>query len=180
MRVLVASDGNLPAADTAELAVRLAGPDGEVILMTAVEVPRKLLDSLRHAYEQVAPSSRIDTDAEYVSAQTPELTMERGWPGDDAFLDRYVTDQTTARLADLESEIRNRGLEPERVGVESEEPAEAVLDAVKELQADVLVIGSHGRGRLEGLLGSVGTKLARRSPVSVVLCRSSQADSAKR
>ncbi|MGZ8784831.1 MAG: universal stress protein [Acidimicrobiia bacterium] len=42
---------------------------------------------------------------------------------------------------------------------------------VAEIDADVLVIGTHGRGRFEGLLGSTGTKLARLAPCTVILVR---------
>ena len=42
----------------------------------------------------------------------------------------------------------------------------------KHTSADVVVIGSHGSGVFQGLLGSTGTKIVRRSPRPVLLIRS--------
>ena len=171
MRVLVASDGDLPPDNAAELAVRLAGSDGAIRVMTAIEIPRSVLDSLRSAYQEVASAPPVDADAEYVAVSTPSSTSLPGWPGDDAFIERYVSDQINQRLSMIAEAIERRGATAEVLGVESEEPARAVMDQVRSFHADALIVGSHGRGRFEGLLGSVGTKLVRQSPVTVVVCK---------
>ncbi len=172
MRVLVASDGHLPADTAADLAVRLAGPDGTVILFTVVEIPRSLLESLRHVYETVQGGEPpVDTDAEYVGVPTAESRLAASWPGEDAFLERYVSDQTHTRLDPIAEAVRERGVEPEIEGAEGEDPAGSVIEAVERHRAEVLCVGSHGRHRFEGLIGSIGTKLIRRSPVPVVVVR---------
>lgn len=171
MRVLVASDGHLPPEPAAELAVRLAGSDGTVILFTAVEIPRSLLESLRSVYENVQAGAPVDTDAEYVRAATAQPRVGASWPGDDVFLERYVSDQTHLRLDPIARAVRERGVEPEVEGVEGEDAAGAVTSAVERHGAEVLCVGSHGRGRFEGLIGSVGMKLVRRSPVPVLVVR---------
>ncbi len=171
MRVLVASDGDLPAERAADFAARLAGPDGSVRVVTAIEVPRSVLESLRAAYEEFGRAEPIDADAEYVAVGAMPGRTSPSWPGDDTFIGRYVRDQTELRLGALTGALQSLGVEPETVGVESEDAATAVLDQVAAFQADVLVVGSHGRGRFEGLLGSVGTKLVRRSPIAVLVCR---------
>lgn len=171
MRVLVASDGNLPARRAAEFAIRLCGDDGTIRILTAVEVPRSVLASLRSAYEEVHPGAPVDTDAEYVSAGTTAARVGPGWPGDDTFIDRYVRDQTALRLEALRSAVEELGGETEVIGLESEDPTGTVLAQIDEFAADVLVIGSHARGRLDGMLGSVGNKLIRRAAVPVLVCR---------
>lgn len=171
MKVLVASDGGLPVDPAADLAVSLAGGDDPVVLFTAVEIPRSFLESLRAAYDETTTTERVDTDAEYVQAAATGHRLSSAWPGDDVFIERYVSDTTHRRLDDLAEAIRTRGGEVELAGVESEDPAHAVLVAVEEHGADVLCIGSHGTGRFEGLVGSVGTKLVRRSPVSVLMVK---------
>ncbi len=171
MRVLVASDGNLAPERAAQFAARLANSDGSVRVVTAIEVPRSLLDSLRAAYEDFERATPVDADAEYVSVGAVPGRVKPSWPGDDAFIDRYVKDQTQLRLGPLAGALQRLGLSPETVGVESEDPSRAVLDQVVAFEADVLVIGSHGQGRFEGLMGSIGTKLVRRSPVPVLVCR---------
>lgn len=171
MRVLVASDGHLPADTAAEMAVSLAGPDGSVILYTVIEIPRSLLDSLRHVYETVEGGAPVDTDAEYVGVPTAEPRLGSSWPGEDAFLERYVSDQTHSRLDPIAQAVRERGMEPILEGAEGEDPASSVVEAVERHRAEVLCVGSHGRHRFEGLVGSISTKLVRRSPVPVLVIR---------
>ena len=171
MRVLVASDGDLPVERATAMAVGLAGPDGAIKLVTAVEVPRSVLESLRSVYEQVQRAPQVDTDAEYVSASSLPAAVSPSWPGDDTFIDRYVMDQTTERLGALHTAMTAAGVAVEVAGIESEDPTHTVLDQVAAFEADVLIVGSHGRGRFEGMLGSVGTKLVRRCPISVLVCK---------
>jgi nucleotide-binding universal stress UspA family protein len=47
-----------------------------------------------------------------------------------------------------------------------------VMDLAREIQADLIVLGSRGHGRLEGLLlGSVGDAVARQATCSVLIVR---------
>lgn len=49
-------------------------------------------------------------------------------------------------------------------------PASAILSEAKRCQADLLVIGTHGKGRLEyAFLGSVAQKIMRRSEIPVLV-----------
>ncbi len=53
--------------------------------------------------------------------------------------------------------------------LESGEPTSTILKAIKEYQADLVVMGTHGRtGVRHLLLGSVAEKLVRLSPVPVI------------
>lgn len=47
----------------------------------------------------------------------------------------------------------------------------AIIATIKDLKADAIVVGAHGSGIFQGLLGSTGTKLARRSPCPVLVMR---------
>jgi nucleotide-binding universal stress UspA family protein len=48
-------------------------------------------------------------------------------------------------------------------------PAEHIIEAAKQLRADLVVMGTHGRqGALHGLLGSVAERVVRTSPVPVL------------
>ncbi|MDX1711540.1 MAG: universal stress protein [Rhodovibrionaceae bacterium] len=52
------------------------------------------------------------------------------------------------------------------------EPGEAIIDAARRGKADLVVIGSRGLGRLEGLLlGSVSQKVVSLAPMSVLVVR---------
>ncbi|HUP33419.1 MAG TPA: universal stress protein, partial [Gaiellaceae bacterium] len=64
---------------------------------------------------------------------------------------------------------RDPGIEVER-RVVPEPPVEALLDAAA--GADLLVVGSRGRGGFTGLLlGSVGQQVAHHAPCPVVIVR---------
>ena len=74
--------------------------------------------------------------------------------------------------ATVRSALEERGVETEARVVESEDVAPTIMEQLVTLDAEVVVIGSHGQGLFQGLLGSIGTKIVRRSPRPVLLLRS--------
>lgn len=170
MQIIIATDGDLSPETTADLAGRLYEEGDVVTVVTVIEVPRTLLTELRSFYVTPPPQVHIDEDHEYVGQPTGG-TLSPQWPGDDAMIARYVADQKTKRTNPMKSALESRGIRPVVVVEESDSPSSALLRLVKELKADLLIIGTHGRGRFEGLLGSTGTKLARLAPCSVILVR---------
>ena len=135
-----------------------------------IEVPRTLLTVLRTFFRTPPPHARIDEDQEYVGQPTAG-TLSSQWPGDDAMIARYVDDQTAKRTNPVKNALEAKGISPVVVARESDTPSATILELIREADADLLVIGTHGRGRFEGLLGSTGTKLARLAPCSVILIR---------
>ena len=168
MHVLVATDGTLDAVTTSEFAKNLAGTDGRVTVLAVVEVPRAFLRDMRLQWGGTDSSGVFPGD-EYV--ETPAVPREapRGWPGDDALIDRYLDDKLELYTAPLVAALADRGLAAEKRVVESENVAKTILDQIIELDADVVIIGSHGQGLFQGLIGSTGTKVVRRSPKPVLL-----------
>ncbi len=75
-----------------------------------------------------------------------------------------VLDAALERLQDSELDIRSELLEgPE---------AEAILNVAQTRQCDLIVLGSRGRGRLEGLLlGSVSQKVIQHAHCPVLVVR---------
>ena len=57
------------------------------------------------------------------------------------------------------------------VHVREGDAASGIIAAATELKADVVCVGSHGRGVFEGFLGATSTKLARRCPTPVLIIR---------
>jgi nucleotide-binding universal stress UspA family protein len=51
------------------------------------------------------------------------------------------------------------------------QPADVVCDVAKELGADLVVIGAHGYGAIERLLGTTASKIVHRAPCSVLVVR---------
>jgi len=167
MHVLVATDGSLDPTRTASAAARLAGDDGTITVLSVVEVPRSLLDELRR---DAAEDDGAARDPEYRLEQATDAPRTH-WIGDDAFVDRYVRNQVRLRTVDLIAALDAAGAEHEVVGVEGENAARSVLEWIHDNAADFLLIGTHGLGRFEGVLGSTSTKLARLAPCSVLLVR---------
>ena len=77
----------------------------------------------------------------------------------DAFLSDCVRAVPPELLAPVASEVA--------VGV----PWEAVCEAARRNDVDLLVIGSHGYGRLDRLLGTTAAKIVNHAPCSVLVVR---------
>ncbi len=172
MKIVIATDGSLDPELTAATVSRLAADGGEVSVLTVVEVPRTMLAELRAVYSEKSPIPSIDRDAEYVSTTSPPATVSPHWPGDDAMIARYVEGETARRTGAIVDALDRHGVPARAVGTEDEDPAGAILRFCTEVGADLLCLGSHGRGHFEGLLGSISVKLTRRAPCSVLLIRS--------
>jgi len=79
-----------------------------------------------------------------------------------------LTDATTAlaqRVADGSPQVARQHV---RIG----QPTDVVLDVAKEIGADLIVIGAHGYGAFERLIGSTASKIVHRAPCSVLVSRS--------
>lgn len=171
MHVLVATDGTLDAELTARYALPLAGEDGRITILTVVEINRNLLRDLRSLYgERTVPS--IHQDAEYVGLRPDASTgVSPDWPGDDQILEQYLDDKAASRTSALAAALAGSGTEVEVAAREGEDPAAIIVEEAERLGADAVVVGAHGRGAFEALLGSTGTKLARRAPCPVLIMR---------
>jgi len=170
MHVLIATDGTLDATKATDFASALAGTGGSITVLTMVELNRNLLRDLRSLFgERVLDATH--QDGEYVGLQ-PEAgtTVGADWPGDDEMLNRYLDDQKTMRTSELVAALEAAGLTPDVI-VREGEAASGIVAVATELGVDVICVGSHGKGLFEGLLGSVSTKLARRSPTPVLIIR---------
>ena len=170
MHVLVATDGSLAIDTAAEFAVALAGDGGSTTVVTVVRVPRRMVAELKAKYGDQPPVTS-EVDAEYVTAPATPDTLERSWPGDDALVDQYLGDKRIELCRPVVEAIRLRGGTATSVVRESDEIDDTILELIDELSADVIVVGSHGHNAFQGLLGSTGAKLVRRSPVPVLVVR---------
>lgn len=170
MNVLIATDGTLDPDKAARFATALAGKDGSVTVLTMVEINRNLLRDLRGLFgERVVESTH--QDGEYVGLKTNAgAGVGADWPGDDAMLARYLEDQKFARTHNLIAALDTAGVQATAL-VREGEAASGVIAVATELEADVVCMGTKGSGVFEGLLGSTSTKLARRSPVPVLIIR---------
>ncbi len=123
--MLIATAGVLSPDPVARVAERLAGEDGDVIVITVIQVPRSFLETIRS--EQWHP----------LSDATPEWTSE-----EDAMIARYVEERGHRLTEPMLSALRVRGMEPRVRYLEGEDPAERILVAAEELGAELIVIGA--------------------------------------
>ena len=170
MHVMVATDGAMKPEKTAPLVARLAGSDGKVTILTVVEIPRRLLTEMRSVFNDPAVEKERALNVEYRRTQAgdPEPTH---WIGDDAVVARYKAQRTEEATGPMRRALEDLGVSPSVEVRESEDAAKSIIEAITELNADVLAIGTKGLGRFEGLLGSISTKVARLAPCSVLLVR---------
>ncbi|MGI9667897.1 MAG: universal stress protein [Acidimicrobiia bacterium] len=170
MHVLIATDGSINTDQAAAFAGSLAGDEGTTSVLTVVRVPRRMVQELRHSYGDQAPV-RVDSDAEYVGSPQAGGNLERGFPGDDALVEQYLGDKRIERCRPVAEAIRAMGGSAESVVREGDEVEDIIMATADELGADVIVVGAHGKHAFQGLLGSTGAKLVRRSSVPVLVLR---------
>ena len=141
-----------------------------VTVLTAVEIPRRLLADLRAVYgEQRTP--HVDSDGEYVGLSPSVPGIDPDFPGDDAMIEQYLTNQLEERTGAVVAALKGAGMNVEVEILEGENGAKLILDWLRETKADLVVMGTRGRGLFEGMLGSTGSKIARLAPCSVLLIR---------
>lgn len=170
MNIVIATDGALDGAATAAMVAPLAA-GGSVTVLTVVEVPRRLLSDLRAVYgERSGPP--VLSDAEYVGIAPSEPDVGRDFPGEDSIIEQYLASQLDKRTESVVTALEASGVKPKVEILESENPARTIIQALKDGNADLAVMGTHGAGLFEGLLGATGTKVARHAPCSVLLIRS--------
>ncbi|MFC5948462.1 universal stress protein [Pseudonocardia lutea] len=139
--VVVGTDGSATSYVAVERAAAVArDSDAELVLVSAY-----------------TPASREDT-AEAEDALGEEAYQVRGWTPAEEVL-RTAEDKAAAIGATKISKVAEDGA-----------PADVLRKAVKERNADLLVVGNKGLNTLSGrILGSVPSDVARRSGVDVLI-----------
>ncbi|NNC40869.1 MAG: universal stress protein [Acidimicrobiia bacterium] len=169
MHIVVATDGSLDP----EMTASFVAPHAEgsaVTVLTAVEIPRRLLADLRSVYgEHTSPT--VDSDAEYVGISPQQPGVDFDFPGDDRIIDLYLGNQLEERTGALVAALKDSGMAVDVEILEGENGAKLILDYLRAKKADLVVMGTKGRGLFEGMIGSTGTKVARHAPCSVLLLR---------
>jgi nucleotide-binding universal stress UspA family protein len=182
MHLLLATDGTLPVEAAVRHVERLHRAGDQVAVMTAINLPRRLLKQL----EAIASSdadigSVVDAAGPgFVGLGGGDRVAERltrrsaGLPLDDV-LERYHEQVAHTSTQPLLDALADAGIEAERVVRETQDrTAATIIDVCRERRVDLLLIGSTGRGRFEGRVGATGTKLVRDAPCDVLLIRVQQ------
>jgi nucleotide-binding universal stress UspA family protein len=145
-RLLVAIDGSEASLNAVQLAAELAEKfQAELMLIDVVE---------------------NGSPPDWALAKHAQLDQVRGDMG--LFAESFARDALkTARARTLA-----HGAEPSRSELRFGDAAEEILKFREETEADAIIVGSRGLGRLAGmLLGSISQKVAARAPCTVVIVR---------
>lgn len=141
--LLVPLDGSAQAEQALPLASRIARHSGSTLLLLRV----------------INPTNDVRMFVTEPSALTPDGTMEPDLLDAVAYLTRIATT----------SDMRKFKLS---LGIISGIAASCILDVAQEQQADMIVMRSHGyTGAKRWMMGSVAQKVARHSPVPVLIVR---------
>ena len=141
-----------------------------VTVLTAVEIPRRLLADLRAVYGE-RPTPVVDSDGEYVGLPPSGSAIDADFPGDDRIIDQYLRNQRQERTEPMVSALEHAGMDVTVEILEGENGAKLILEYLRAKKADLVVLGTKGHGLFEGMIGSTGTKVARHAPCSVLLLR---------
>jgi nucleotide-binding universal stress UspA family protein len=149
MRVLVAIDGSVPAAQAVDLVAAVGWPAGTTIrVVEAVETGAELFGDPWPALALI---------------QSEELEAQL----------RLEADTTVREAAER---LARAGLTVD-TAVLTGRPATAIVDAAAMMNADLVVLGSRGHGTIETmLLGSVSAEVIDHSPAPVLVGRSRAID----
>lgn len=177
MKILVATDGTLDPKSAADAVGRFHSQGDEVVVMTAVSVPVEFLRGLSDsgveeaahiALEAGQTLSAGDRAAERLVGSLPA----KSGPQEESPVLAALSNTARSRTRPMVEALSEKGIKAEGIWRTSENrTARAILSTIKDRDSDLVIIGSHGHGRFEGLLGSTGTKLVRLSPASVLVLR---------
>jgi nucleotide-binding universal stress UspA family protein len=142
MKILLALDGSESSITARDLVANLKWPRGTVV-------------HLLSAY-------RVPVD------WTAGFGSTMSWVGD---VEDALRDQLADQLREAAAPLVERGLEVEQHVLSGRAP-DVIVDAARDLEVDLVVTGSRGRGALKSmLLGSVANEVASRAPSPVLVAR---------
>ncbi len=106
--------------------------------------------------------------------ESPTLLISREMGGYDPAMEIVWEEETKrarALVARTEETLRSHGMKV-TTAVEQGDPKSAIIDAAEQWRADLIVLGSHGRGALDRfLMGSVSDAIVRHARCSVEIVR---------
>jgi len=89
-----------------------------------------------------------------------------------AMIDNDEVAERKQELTDAAEYLRGKGIEPQTVEVHGLDVGEAILEAARGADADLIVVGSSGKNLAERIvLGSVSSKVVHGSPCDVLVVR---------
>jgi nucleotide-binding universal stress UspA family protein len=134
-------------------------------------------ENAKQAIEQAGAQVRTPRKAVVVSVYEP-LGAIPFWGVPAATVPSELIEEVRREAAGAAEEgaelARSAGFEAESRAFEGIRTWQAILDAAKEIDAGIIVLGSHGRGSVgSAVMGSVATAVAHHAHLPVLICRPS-------
>lgn len=90
---------------------------------------------------------------------------------------KHLKEEATCILNKMNEHAKKLGIEPElkliEINMVSKKISQAIIDAAKDWQAELIIVGTHGRhGLNRWLLGSITEELIHITPLPILLIRS--------
>lgn len=150
MKILVATDGTEHSREVLNAALRYNLSDGdEIKVISVVDVAVPLTVDL---YGGFLPAT---TEIESAVRENAETIVKQA--------EEYLRSKITGEKIFISTEII------------SGSPESRIVETAEEMQADVIIVGSHGYNRWERLLlGSVSDSVVHHAPCSVLVVRNKQ------
>lgn len=172
-QILFATDGSEHADAALDIAAALAVRDGSEVHAVHVVTDRQPTDVARHAVEVEFADELVERSRSAMLVTEPDdekayakVIMSR--QGDLAKVVNTIMGERILKRAD--AALHKRLIARVTTRLAEGEPAERILELARECDADYIVMGSHGHGRLEGMLmGSVSQAVAHRASCRVVM-----------
>ena len=109
---------------------------------------------------------------EPLSPPSGEAAIVLGNPELRASYDKAIADHAASSLREVEATAERANVKCERLSVKDPHPWGGIVRAAQERHCDLIVMASHGRRGLEGLLlGSETQKVLTHSKTPVLVCR---------
>ncbi len=176
MKILVATDGMLDPTRVANTVERMYRPDDRVFVFTAVNIPVDFLHGLSLSGVQAATVIAKEASHPMLSgARAAEklvpITAAKERPSQSSVMEALAI-IAAKRTAPIVAALGERGITAQALWRPTDnQTARTIVQTIESRDCDFLIIGSHGHGRFDGLLGSTGTKLVRLSPVDMTILR---------
>ena len=144
--VLLATDGSDLATAAMTRGVELVGKDNDFVALSVVPP----------AFVPTPAATPLDAQGTVVDVERERELEEEG------------TEESAAELHEL-AELLGVELQPR---VEVGEPGDTICAVAEELDADLIIVGSHGHGWLQRVfIGSVSTHVLHHAPCPVLVVR---------
>jgi nucleotide-binding universal stress UspA family protein len=177
LNILVATDGALDPDRAADAVARWYVDGDKVTVFTVLSVPTEFLRGLDSSGVTGAAQIALEAGQTLGAGDRAAERLIRTMPAKDTTkrdspVLHALANTASERTQPIVDALKAKGIAANSNWRSTEsKTARTILAKVKDFDADLVIIGSHGTGRYEGQLGATVTKLVRLAPATVLVIR---------